>query len=677
MPSRTNDRNEGAGLVRAEVRPSCRSSRGTTALSQIEAVLLRVSFISFAYFYQGADQGTAARFDLMRALVERHTLWIDGYCGYNTADVISMFGHYYSVKAPGGSLTGLVQWVIFTVTLSPLAAGHEALYWALTTWLTIVFSTSLIVALASVAMYRLVVLFGATPGRAIVCALLMSFGTIMFPYATEMTGEPIAAACSLISFYLLASQTAEHDAGRVMLAGASAGWSVLCDFPALLIAAALALYAMRRLGPGLRLLAFAGGAAAIALLLFTYNLRAFGNPLFFSYEAYKLAGNSQFPEQAVGFVGLTYPRRDILYRILIDPQRGLFYCNPVLILSIVGVVAMWRRQSLRSEVLVIAFAAGAMILFNASFGASIVSWGGGTATGPRQIVAAIPFLVIPLAFVPTRINWLFAPLALLSVLIMLIATSVEPHFPYEYANPVRDFATPAYLRADFAYDRDAYFGGPAIVGESTAFNLGKLAHLPGPLQLLPLAAFWLWGIAKLLHDESLTVTSPRRRAVAYCAIGALFLPPVLGSAITRLTPASAHGLVGRYYRGLGPDGFPAHIERVDRQIDFGDVAQLGAIPAPSHVIWTGTLDAPRSGLYRFKMEADDSGWLTIDGSAVINDPGNVTRIEAVGMVFLDAGPHRVEVGERNLAGDASMRLKWQPPGASAVELVPSAVLSPR
>src|ERR1700730_2614659 len=144
-----------------------------TRRRRIEAALFVTPFLSFAYFYQGSDQSTAARFDLMRAIVERRTLWIDGYCGYNTADIISVAGHYYSVKAPGGSLTGLLQWIVFSWILSPLRTNHEALYWALATYLTIVFSTGLLIALACVVMYRLSLLFGATPGRAAALALIL------------------------------------------------------------------------------------------------------------------------------------------------------------------------------------------------------------------------------------------------------------------------------------------------------------------------------------------------------------------------------------------------------------------------------------------------------------------------------------------------------------------------
>jgi hypothetical protein len=641
----------------------------------LERTLFWIPFLSFAYFYQGADQSTGARFDLMRSIIERRTLWIDGYCGYNTADIIYFAGHYYSVKAPGGSFSGLLQWLLFSSLLSPLMQQHEALYWALTTWLTVVFSTSAIVALSCVAAYRLIVIMGGTPGRAVACALIMPFATIVFPYATEMTGEPIAGACIMIAFYLIASQRRADEAGRMMVAGMLAGWAVLNDFPSLLLAAPLAAYAFFKLNLTRHLMAFTVGAGTVGLVLLAYNQGAFGNPLFLSYEAYKSADNTQFPEQAIGFVGLTYPRPDILYKILIDPQRGLLFCNPVLLLTLPGLVFAARHRNLRAEVGLITFGALAMILFNASFGESIVSWGGGTATGPRQIVAAVPLMVLPLAFLPRRWNSVIALLGGVSELLMLMATSVEPHFPYEYANPLRDFALQGYLRGDFAYDRDAFFGGAAIVDESTAFNWGKLVGLPGPAQLWPLGMFWIVAGWRLIASAGEGGRGRSWQVAACAAILLVFALPLIGVTVAKLRPQPRNGLLGRYYRELEPNGFPPHVERVDAQLDFDSVGALGGMPAPSRIVWSGTLTVPTSGTYAFGIEADDSGWLKIDGAAVIADPGHVTQNNGRGEIALKPGSHRIEAGEHNLAGDAVMRLFWQPPGSQPV-LVPSSVLTP-
>ena len=126
---------------------------------------------------------------------------------------------------------------------------------------------------------------------------------------------------------------------RAFAAGFLAGWAVLNDYPVFLVAAAIGIYALFKLRDWKHLAAFSVGAAVTVAIMLAYNWGAFGNPFFFSYQAFKLAPteNRQFPEQAVGFVGLTYPKMRILWNVLLDPQRGLFFCNPVLLLSIVGV----------------------------------------------------------------------------------------------------------------------------------------------------------------------------------------------------------------------------------------------------------------------------------------------------------------------------------------------------
>ena len=115
---------------------------GAAGQRTIEFALFLISFLSFAYFYQGSDHSTAARFDLMRAISEHRCLWIEDYCGMNTADIIFVGPHIYSVKAPGASFAGMLPWVVTTNVLKPLRAAHEPLYWALATYLTIVLSTN-------------------------------------------------------------------------------------------------------------------------------------------------------------------------------------------------------------------------------------------------------------------------------------------------------------------------------------------------------------------------------------------------------------------------------------------------------------------------------------------------------------------------------------------------------
>ncbi|MDO8433943.1 MAG: PA14 domain-containing protein [Candidatus Binatus sp.] len=646
---------------------------------QIENAVFLIPFVSYAYFYQGSDQSVACRFDLMRSMLEKGTLWIDDFCGFNTADIIKFGPHIYSVKAPGTSFTALIPWAAIKLALTPLQANHEEMFWAFATYLTTLATTGLLTALMCLVMYRFARFLGAPEGRAAGIAMILGLGTIAFPYATELTGEPVAAVTSFCGFYLVATFTKRSSIARAFFGGFLAGWAVLNDYPVFLAAAAIGIYALFKLPAWKDVAAFSAGAAITAIVLFAYNWGAFGSPLFFSYQAFKLPENAQFPEQAVGFVGLTYPKIRILWNVLLDPQRGLLFCNPVLLLTIPAVAYFARQLRWRAEFAVTVFAFMALILFNASYGESIVSWGGGTATGPRQIVAAIPFMVLTLAFLPAASDLLLGALAFVSVAIMLMATATNPHFPYEYENPVRDFALQQFMRGDFATNRDSFFGGGMLFGDSIAFNLGTLLRLPGPMQLWPLAAWWIIGAFDFAESLQLWGRKTTRHLIAIAAsigIASIFLLSMSAAILQPYELSRPNGLLGRYMVGDNCADSPPHIVRVDPQLDFVNIGHMGAMPFPSCTVWKGQLIAPTAGDYRFAIDVDDSGWVAIDGVQIIRDPGNTSKPHEEGTIHLTAGRHLIEVGQRNLAGDAYIHLFWQPPGAGGPEIIPSKALIP-
>ena len=116
--------------------------------------------------------------------------------------------------------------------------------------------------------------------------------------------------------------------------------------------------------------------------------------------------------------------------------------------------------------------------------------------------------------------------------------------------------------------------------------------------------------------------------------------------------------------------------RVDPQLDFDTIAEMGAMPFPSCDIWRGQLMAPKTGDYEFTIDVDDSGWVTIDGTPVIHDPGPTTKVHDTGSIHLTEGPHSIEVGERNIGGGSYLHLYWKLPATSDLEIVPTEALIP-
>ena len=142
----------------------------------------------------------------------------------------------------------------------------------------------------------------------------------------------------------------------------------------------------------------------------------------------------------------------------------------------------------------------------------------------------------------------------------------------------------------------------------------------------------------------------------------MFVAPSVGLLQQRIELRAQHGLLGRYFVGDAAGITPPHIVRVDPWISIDNVTEMGAMPFPSVAVWAGRIIVHRSGDYRFVVEADDAGWLNIDGRPIIRDPGNVNRPHAEGSIYLRAGFHRIMVGERNLAGHAPTTPYGQPHG---------------
>lgn len=137
---------------------------------------------------------------------------------------------------------------------------------------------------------------------------------------------------------------------------------------------------------------------------------------------------------------------------------------------------------------------------------------------------------------------------------------------------------------------------------------------------------------------------------------------------------SQGGLTGQYYNGLNFEQLV--LTRADRYIEFN---WGSGSPAPQvrndqfSVRWTGTVVAPKSGVYELKALTDDGVRLWLGDELVIDRWHGAT--ESQGSVELVAGESyelRMEYFEDG--GDAQARLLWAPPGEE-FDLISPALLS--
>ncbi len=701
--------------------------------NRIECWLGVVLFFTFVYFYQAGQHNENARFDQTRSIVEQFSLNIESFV-FNSADVIRYENRWYPNKAPGTSFAGVIPY-FFARQFMRLFALPEWVEQNLICYITTVSSIGLASTLCAVFLFRLLMIVTGSAGFALCVTLAYSLGTIAFPFSTMFFSHQLGAACLLISFYILftarqrqAEAQKQHPALLFVLSGFLAAYAFVVDYQAILLTAVVGLYCLVGLRKKTAVLYFLGGVILAGLILVYYNLTAFHKVFYIPYEAYTETAKSAYPEHRMGFVGVTFlPSLSTLYKITFHPQRGLFYCNPVLLLAIPGLVIGLVQRRFRLEALCIGLMALVVFWFNASYGKTIVYWGGGYSTGPRHLIALLPFLAILVALAAQKGKILFYPLALVSIFFMLTATAVEPRLPYEYSNPLCQFLIPYFLQSVLAIGTAGIFTSHFLTENSVSFNLGKFCRLLPQLQLLPLYVWWVISAiimgsllkrhirekeekasagdaVRLLPVEQSpelllgyeVVAAPERSAtrrgglpmrlysptarvrairigvlLITTYIAALFIAPIVYQWRSHGLLQREGGLTGRYYRGTKWSGKPFMI-RKDRVIFFEWDKQGPPLPGSFSVEWNGTIQIEKPGLYTFITESDDGSMLYIDNRLVVDNDGIHAPKWEIGRIRLEPGRHSIRLRYYNAKFGAVMKLFWKPQGKHQ-EIVPAKV----
>ncbi len=224
-------------------------------------------------------------------------------------------------------------------------------------------------------------------------AFAYAFSTITWPFATMFFESDVSAMLDLIAVFL-AIRMARGKAARLADAipcGAALGAAFTVDYINFLfvpVISAFLLYSFRG-----RLAGFAKGFAGLlatsavgAVLLGLYDQVAFGNPLVTSEQVYDHTTSV--------FQSFSYPLLSGLYLDLFSPLRGVFLYCPVLVVGVVGCFYFWQRRETRSEcVLLVACFLAIVIPYSMWYNAE-----GGEGFGPRFLIPAIPFLLLPAGF---------------------------------------------------------------------------------------------------------------------------------------------------------------------------------------------------------------------------------------------------------------------------------------
>jgi hypothetical protein len=495
------------------------STRGVRSL-----ILGAALFLSCAYFYEAGGWNQNSRFDMVRAVVGHRTLKIDR-CAANTGDKAVHNGHTYSDKAPGVARSAIpfvevASRILRARGIDPDSPGGVT---ALSYVATVIVS-GLSIALAGVCLALTAEALFGSAAAGLVAAVSFVLGTPTWAYATLLMGHALATSCVVLAFgAAVALERTPHRSRRVGLAfviGLAAGWATVTDMsaavPAVLLTA-MVMWAERSddfPGRSRVLGALLIGALACIAVLLAYNTLAFGSPLHLGYES-----EQGFDELKTGFFGITYPKPDIIAKLLFGRFRGLLPLAPVLALAPLG-WWFWRRTRVDRVVLGISIA---IPLYYLSFNSSYFYWEGGWSYGPRHMAPALPFLALalaPLWTVASRAARIALGLiGVASVALTLIGVSVTPQPPFSYDSPFAQLWWPAFKAGDLSVNHTSFdmsTWNPLLVRDHPeahqAWNLGERAGLQGLTSLLPLVAVWavaaVWWLRVARREEAMPARQP-------------------------------------------------------------------------------------------------------------------------------------------------------------------------
>jgi hypothetical protein len=273
-------------------------------------------------------------------------------------------GHYLSAYTPGPGVLALPVYLV-PVMLGVKADSAWAAYLEK-------LSAAIITALSVVFLYW--ALLGVTTrGWALVIALVYALGTSSLSMSSQALWQhgPSQLCLSLALYFLVRGLAEDRFLGYAGLPMAAAVVMRSTDLLLVLPVAAWIVWAHRR-----RALTLVLWALPPAVALAVYYAVYFGTPD-------HGPGHTTAPVWAL-FAGM--PLREGLPGLLLSPSRGLFVYSPVLLFSVAGMIAVWRRGPALWRAL--SLGPPMVVLLISKW----IIWWGGHSWGPRLLADLDPIL---------------------------------------------------------------------------------------------------------------------------------------------------------------------------------------------------------------------------------------------------------------------------------------------
>jgi hypothetical protein len=385
----------------------------------------------------------------------------------HSVDDFSFRGQNYSALAPGTAFLALPFLGVAFIQNGGYTVFGPALFWSET-------FVSLMGALAVYLVYKIASLFFRR-STSVFLGLAFAFSTILWPFATYFFQSDVSAAFVLLAAYfgLRAGRLEGSGWFPSLLCGLSAGVAFTVDYVNLVLLPILLVFLLIvkrkiRLSMAKAAGSFLLGMLPGLLAIGAYNLAIFGNPLVTTEQSYlgqsSILGSFSTPI----YYGLGLD--------LFSLSRGLFVFSPFLVVGIMGFMDGLRTRGQRFEMLLfLAIFLGILLPYAAWYEPD-----GGLSFGPRFIVAAMPFLLIPSGYIIEQARgksfWLLYAVYLAGVVMNGIAALVQAIPPVTHFNvsPFLDYILPNFQSGNLGTFSSEYLGHSWLAGGALILFIGAL-----------------------------------------------------------------------------------------------------------------------------------------------------------------------------------------------------------
>lgn len=222
-------------------------------------------------------------------------------------------------------------------------------------------------------------------------ALVMAFGTPVWPFTTIVFENSLSLMFSVIAVYFVLKSAMNPQGIRLPLAGGlSLGLASFVEYAAGLFVVPLAVFEWYRTRSWRNLTVFVSAFLIGPIANAVYNFILFRNPLIFP-EQLK-SGTAQPVGGLLSAFNIWSAPIHMLY-YLMSPYRGVLFLAPILVFGLFALYLNWSSVWMQSESLLFLSLFCLVLVFYSAWS----DWAGGLAYGPRFLTTAVPYMLIPLA----------------------------------------------------------------------------------------------------------------------------------------------------------------------------------------------------------------------------------------------------------------------------------------